>query len=297
MELNEQDLSLRVIGLRDLWSIFTRRLLVMVLAAVLVVGGVFAYNQFLMVPRYESTATLYLVNQKIDEESGTSTYDTFNLALKLANDCNHLINSHSVLDETIQALNLDMTYEQLSECVTVTNPEETRILEVTVQADSPEQAKQIVDKICEVGVQKIEEAMGFEQAKLYEYGVLNVEPCNTTGLVSYFVLGFAAAAAVYLFYLVRFLLDDRLRTEEDIERMLGLSILGDIPNADDPKKGRAYYKGSYGGKGYGRMPNEQDFVEASQPRGQLPVDPLPRSSRPAHIGRSAKNAKSNHAGS
>lgn len=297
MEINEQDLGLRTIGLRDLWGILTRRFLVMLLAAAVVIGGAFAYNQLLLVPRYESTATLYLVNQKIDEDSGTSTYDTFNLALKLANDCNHLINSHSVLDEAIQALSLDMTYEQLYECVTVTNPEETRILEVTVQADSPEQAKQIVDEICVVGVQKIEEAMGFEQAKLYEYGVLNEEPCNEMGLVSYLILGFAAVAAVYLFYLVRFLLDDRLRTEEDVERMLGLSILGDIPNADDPKRGRTYYKGGYGGKGCGQMPSGQEHIEASQPRGQLPVDPLPRSSRPAHVGRSAKNAKSNHTNS
>jgi hypothetical protein len=49
-------------------------------------------------------------------------------------------------------------------------------------------------------------------------------------------------------FLFIFLLDDRIRTEEDIERYLGLSILGDIPNIDDVKNKK---KGYYKYKGYG----------------------------------------------
>ena len=281
MDTTEQDLDLRVISLRDLWGIFTRRFIVMVLAAVLVVGGAFACKQLTFVPRYESTATLYLVNQSAeDSDSSSTTYNNFNLALKLVNDCNHLIKSHSVLDQVIDTLNLSMTYEQLYEAVTVVNPEETRILEVTVEADSPEQAKKIVDEVCGVGTQKIEEAMGFEQAKLYERGVLNSEPSNITSLTTYAILGVLAAVAVYAIFLVRFLLDDRIRTEEDIERFLGLSILGDIPNADNPKKGRGYYKG------YGKTPYGQAPIKAAQPRGKLPVDPVEQVARPANSARS-----------
>lgn len=273
MDITEQDLGLRVISLRDLWEIFTRRFFLMLLAAIVVAGGAFAYKQLTFEPRYESTATLYLVNQSnAEEDSSASTYNNFSLALKLVNDCNHLIKSHSVLDQVISTLGLNMSYEQLYAAISVSNPEETRILEVSAMADSPQKAKQIVDEICEVGVGKIEEAMGFEQAKLYEYGVLNEKPCNTTSLVMYAIMGLLAAVAVYAIFLVRFLLDDRIRTEEDIERFLGLSILGDIPNADNPKKGRGYYKGYYGKKGYGKTPYGQAPVKAAQPRGKLPIE-------------------------
>lgn len=271
METTEQEFDMRVISLRDLWDVFTRRFFIMLLAAVVVVGGAFAYKQLTFIPRYQSTATLYLVNQTAeDSESSTTTYNNFSLALKLVNDCDHLIKSHSVLDPVIDALNLDMSYEQLYKVVTVVNPEDTRILEVTVEADTPEQAKRIVDKVCEVGTQKIEDAMGFEQAKLYEYGVLNEKPSNTTSLTMYAILGLLAAVAVYAIFLIRFLLDDRIRTEEDIERYLGLSVLGDIPNADNPKKGRGYYKGYYGKGGYGKTPYGQAPAKAAQPRGTLP---------------------------
>ena len=294
MDTIEQDLGLRVVSLRDLWTIFVRRFIVMILAAVLVAGGAFAYKQFTFVPLYESTATLYLVSQNsYEEDSSSNTYNNFSLALKLVNDCSHLIKSHSVLDQVIGNLGLDTTYEDLYKTVTVSNPEETRILEVSVEADSPQNAKRIVDEICEIGVAKIEEAMGFEQAKLYEYGVLDEEPCNTTSITMYAILGLLAAVAVYAIFLVRFLVDDRIRTEEDIERFLGLSILGDIPNADNPKKGRAYYKGYYGKKGYGATPYDQAPVKAAQPRGKLPVEPLEKipAVAPAHVARPTANPR------
>ncbi len=275
METTEQDLDMRVINLRDLWEVFRRRFFVMLLAAVVVAGGAYAYKQLTFEPRYESTATLYLVNQNAEEnESSATTYNNFSLALKLVNDCNHLIKSHSVLDQVIATLHLGMSYEQLYGAVSVVNPEETRILEVTVEADTPEEAKRIVDEVCKIGTQKIEEAMGFEQAKLYEYGVLNSKPSNTTGLTTYAILGLLAAVVVYAIFLVRFLLDDRIRTEEDIERYLGLSVLGDIPNADNPKKGRGYYKGRYGKGGYGKTPYGQTPAKAAQPRGNLPAGPV-----------------------
>ena len=52
----------------------------------------------------------------------------------------------------------------------MSNPEDTRILEVTVKADSPKMAKAIVDRICTIGAARIEDAMGFQQVNVYELG-------------------------------------------------------------------------------------------------------------------------------
>lgn len=247
MELEEH---IRVITLKDLWDVFRHRFLLMVLAAIIVMGGMFAFNKITFTPQYDSTATLYILRQSNDGSDPDSYYD-FSLALNLVNDCDHLLKSHAVLDAVIQELNLDMDYEDLYGRVSVANPEETRVLEVTVAADSPEMAKKIVDKVCEKGTVKIDEAMGIKQVNLYEYGVLDPEPSNRTGLLMYLLMGMVAAVFVYSYYLVRFLLDDRIRTDEDIERHLGLSILGEIPNANAKKHGKYGYGGYGYGKGYG----------------------------------------------
>lgn len=255
----DHEMNLRVITLLDLWDIFVKRLWIMVLVAVVAVTGLFAFTQITFVPRYESTATLYILRQ--DEVDGTNgSSDDFSLALKVVNDCNYLLKSHSVLDQVIQSLDLDLSYRALYDGISVVNPSDTRILEVTVEADSPAEAKRIVDEVCMIGTVKIEEAMGFQQVNLYEYGIMNEEPCNQIGIIAYALAAVVSAVLVYGVFLISFLLDDRIRTEEDIETYLHLSILGDIPNADEPKKKRyGYYKQPVYGKNTGRIGKEHKF--------------------------------------
>ncbi len=141
-----------------------------------VVYSVYDYHTY--VPEYSSTATLYVLKQQNDLETTRQDYEEFELEEKLINDCNHLLKSHTVLDEVINNLDLDMSYSKLRDSISVHNPEKSRILEITVTADTPENAKRIVDQVCDVGVTKITEAMGFKQVYLMEYGILNIKPAN-----------------------------------------------------------------------------------------------------------------------
>ena len=242
---DELELSMRIITLKDLWDIFIRHIAIIVAATVLVTGAFIAFDKITFEPQYESTATLYILREDSSKEDDRSS-DDFSLALKVVKDCDHLLKSHSVLDEVISTQGIVMKYEDLRSNVSTSNPSETRILEVTVKSDSPSRAKQLVDSICDVGTVKIEEAMGFQQVNLFEYGILETEPCNKTGITTYLVVAMITAVLAYAVFLLLFLLDDRIHTEEDIERYLGLSILGEIPNDDDAKNkknGYNKYKG------------------------------------------------------
>ncbi len=239
----------KVVTLRELWNLFVQRWWVIFLVAGLCAGGLLALREATYVPRYESTATLYILRQNGEEAGGSnSQYYDFTMALNVVNDCTSLLKSHSVIDHVIAELQLTQGYRELSNSISTSNPDNTRILKVTVEADTAENAKRIVDAICEEGQKKITEAMGFQQVNLYEYGILNPDPCNQTGLSTYILVGIVAAVVAYLIMLITYVTDDRLWTEEDIKRYLGLSVLGDIPNADQVSKKRAYYK--Y--KGYGK---------------------------------------------
>ena len=78
----------------------------MALAAVVAVGGLFIINRVTFVPAYSSTATLYILRQNEATATGNSDSD-FSLALKVVNDCDYLLKSHSILDEVIQERNLN----------------------------------------------------------------------------------------------------------------------------------------------------------------------------------------------
>lgn len=243
----DNQISTKEITLRDLVDIFLKRLWIMALAAAICMAGVFAGTRLFLPSRYESTATLYILRQTEDATSGDASTD-FSLALKVVNDCTYMLKSHTVLDGVISEQGLDMTYEELYDCVTTHNPEDTRILEVTVEAESAQQAKQIVDSICTIGAEHINRAMGFDQVNLFELGVPESEPCNRVGLVALFLLGVAATIVTYGVFLVIYLLDDSIRSEEDVMRYLGLSVLGDIPDANSEDTG-CYGYGAYGQAG------------------------------------------------
>lgn len=238
------------IDLKELWDIFVLRLPVMLLAAVVAVAGFFAFNFVTYEPEYSSTATLYILRQNEDmAENVTDAYNEMTLALRVVNDCTHMLKSRSVVEPVIKELGLEMTYEQLYGKITTNNPEDTRILEVLVQGESPELAKQIVDRLCEIGQDKIAETMGFQQVNLFEYGTLPENPSNQTGLRTYALVGAAAAVLTYAVFVAIYLLDDRIRTDEDVERLLGLSVLADIPDINaNQKKGYGYRYGY----GYGQ---------------------------------------------
>ncbi|MCC8064817.1 MAG: hypothetical protein LIO70_07030, partial [Clostridiales bacterium] len=118
----------------------------------------------------------------------------------------------------------------------------------TVQAETPELAKEIVDVLCEIGQDKITDAMGFQQVHFFETGTLDSEPSNRLSTVSYLLIGMIASVLVYSAFLIAFLLNDRMDTAEDIQQYLGLNVLGEIPNAD-----RAAQKAT----GFGRKRGEQ----------------------------------------
>lgn len=160
------------------------------------------------------------------------------------------------LCEVLDELNLSTSYSELSKSISTSNPTNTRFLQVSVTSTTPAQAKMIVDKLCEIGVEKITGAMGFNQANIFEFGILNENPSNAVGITKYLIAGIAAALVVYFIYIVIFLLDDSIYTGEEIEQVLGVTILGEIPNADDSASGKKkkYGKYGYGRYGYGKQP-------------------------------------------
>lgn len=234
--------STREISLEDLWQIFVQRWGWILVATVIFVTGFFVYNKITFVPRYESTATLYLLRQESKADSPTALVSDFSIGLNVVNDCTHLLKSHLVVDQTIEKLRLDTTYEELSGSISTFSPEESRVMEVSVVADSPEKAQKIVNKLCEIGQEEISKAMGFQQIRLFEYGTMEDKPCNAKGIGTFLRYGLVFAALVYCLFLLLFLLDDKIYTEEEVERYLGLSVLGDIPNVNSNKKKKGYYR-------------------------------------------------------
>ena len=239
---------IRSISAAELLRLFVRRLWALLLAAVLVMGAMSLLYTFVIPPVYESTATLYILKQDGRDSSDEASQD-FSLALSVVNDCTYLLKSHAVVDQVIEDLKLDISYRTMVQSISTENPENTRILEVKVTSDSPDQAKKIVDDLCKVGSANIAKAMGFQQVNIYEYGTTSSVPANHKGPAAYILAGLIAAVLMYSVFVISYIMDDRIRDNDDITQYLGITVFGEIPDASE---GHRHHYGYYGKKyGYG----------------------------------------------
>ena len=237
---------IRKFNLSDCLHILIRKLWLLILAAVLAAGALWGLHRLFTKPQYRSTAVLYVLGQQ-GQRFDAASAENFTLGLDALEDCRYLLQSHAVLDRVIDDLQLPEDYGQLVKSISVGAPENTRVLEVSALADSPEQAQNIVNAICDIGAEKTADTMGAVQIHIYDYGSYSAVPANRLRKSTYLLFGCSAALLLYWILLAAGYDDDRIRSDEDIRRYLEITVLGDIPEASGSRGGRyGYGSGKYG---------------------------------------------------
>lgn len=196
------------ITLAELWEVFKTHILHILLVAALCEVLLFDYSGLILQPQYNSTATLYVLRQK-NADDYVYTPSDFTLALDVVNDCRYMLKSHAVLDGVIRELGLDMSYDELYDCIVTSNPDGTRILEISVKTSSAQESKRIADCVCRIASDRISAAMGMDQVNIYSDGTLEDKPCNSIGFSEYAITGIAAVAVMYGVFLTAHLINSQ----------------------------------------------------------------------------------------
>ena len=179
----------------------------------------FAVSKFVLTPTYESTTVTY-----IDVQMGT----------QLTKDYAELINSRYVLEEVIEKLALAETeYQDLLDKVSVHTPTDTRIVSITVTDTSPRQAMDIANCIREVAGEHIQNVMDIDAVNVVEEANMPTDKAGPSVPKWTLFGGILGVLLVCVAILVHYLLDDTIKTSEDVEKYLGLSTLALIPVAVD----------------------------------------------------------------
>lgn len=225
------------IDLRDIFAILINKLAIIVLAAVLGAAVAFTFTKFLISPVYQARTQVLVKSTSLTTTDQIKVSD-LQSSNYLTKDYMILIKSNPVLDKVIADLGLDMSSSALAGKIHVSSQTDTRILTIAVNDKDPIMAKKIADAVREASKTRIHEVMGMEtvenvdEAKLPESPISPNTKMNT--LIG-FMLGFVIAIAVII---IRFMLDDTIKAQEDVEKYLGLSVLGLIPELEttDSKK-------------------------------------------------------------
>jgi capsular polysaccharide biosynthesis protein len=223
------------ISLKELLETLKKRLLLIVSITLIaaIVSGVVSY--FFLTPIYQAS-TQILVNQKKSEQSLYSTSEV-QTNLQLINTYNVIITSPVILDKVSDELDLNMTALQLKGKITVGSEKDSQVVNLSVQDSNAEVAAQIANKTAEVFKKQIANIMNVDNVSILAKADITenpapIKPRPLLNVAIAIVVGLMAGIGI-AFLLEYF--NNTIKNEQDIEKILGLPILGVIATIDDEK--------------------------------------------------------------
>lgn len=211
--------------LKTLW----KRKFSIVLVALVFAIAAFGYSAFLAKKEYQSTSRIYVVSRQ-NQDNNALTNSDLQAGSYLVKDYREIILSQNVLTQAIEELKLDMTPAELSKKISVSVPTDTRILSITAKDGNPKEAARIANGLRNVAAEKIISVTKVSDVTTLDEAEVPQSP-SSPNIRRNVLLGFIAGAGLMVVLLVVVeVLDDRVKRPEDIEELMGLTLLGVVPD-------------------------------------------------------------------
>lgn len=211
--------------LKTLW----KRKFSIVLVALVFAIAAFGYSAFLAKKEYQSTSRIYVVSRQ-NQDNNALTNSDLQAGSYLVKDYREIILSQNVLSQAIEELKLDMTPAELSKKISVSVPTDTRILSITAKDGNPKEAARIANGLRNVAAEKIIAVTKVSDVTTLDEAEVPQSP-SSPNIRRNVLLGFIAGAGLMVVLLVVVeVLDDRVKRPEDIEELMGLTLLGVVPD-------------------------------------------------------------------
>ncbi|HDI1025932.1 TPA: capsular polysaccharide type 5/8 biosynthesis protein CapA [Staphylococcus aureus] len=188
---------------------------------------------FVLSPKYQAN-TQILVNQTKGDNPQFMAQEVQS-NIQLVNTYKEIVKSPRILDEVSKDLNDKYSPSKLSSMLTITNQENTQLINIQVKSGHKQDSEKIANSFAKVTSKQIPKIMSVDNVSILSKAdgtavkadgtAVKVAPKTVVNLIGAFFLGLVVAL-IYIFFKVIF--DKRIKDEEDVEKELGLPVLGSI---------------------------------------------------------------------
>lgn len=199
-------------------------------SAVIMAAAAYLFCSFFVTPKYESTTKIYVINR---QDSDSLTYSDLQSGSQLTKDYQELVTSRPVLEEVRAELGLNIENERLKRMITVSVPTDTRIVSITAEDTDPYMARAIADTVRISAAEHIANVMNTEAVNVVEEANLPTEISSPKIIRNTAVGGVIGAFISIVIIVMIYMMDDTIKTPDDVEKYLGLSVLSTIPVLDE----------------------------------------------------------------
>jgi capsular polysaccharide biosynthesis protein len=221
----EQEMTL---DLRELYDILQKRwkLIVNVTAIFVVISIILSF--FILTPVYEAKVTVIVGKEEQNSEKRID-YNDIMMYQKLVKTYAGIAKSRTVVEKTINSLSLDTEYDKFLDKLNVTPQPDTQIMDIKFQSKDPKEAMQVANKLTDIFLEESKRIYPTSTIQVMDYAVLPekpVKPKKMLNLAISFVLGIMVSfGAIFVLEYM----DNTIKTENDVERVLELPVIGIIP--------------------------------------------------------------------
>ncbi len=218
---NTEDMQ---IDLLELAGVLWRKLWAIV--ACLVIGAVLAggYTKIMVTPQYTATSMIYILGQT----TSISSVADLQLSSELTADFTIMAKSRPVIQSVIKELDLNMSYEQLVGAVNLENPTDSHILKIHVTNSDPKLAKTISNAMAEAVAENISSVMATDKPSIAEKAITPKAPSSPNLMKNIAMGGIVGAAIAVAIIIMGYMMDDTIKTEDDIKKYLQLNTLATV---------------------------------------------------------------------
>ena len=228
------------IELRQYFEMLRKRWLIVVAIPLIaaLTSGVISF--FIIKPSYQASTTLIVGEKPSDSAKSAAQMLDNNVLManqQLAKTYATIAQSRTVEENVIKDLNLSLKVEQLDKLITINPVKTTEILEIQVANTDPALAASIANTMASEFSKAVIEIKKVDSVSIVDKAVTPdtpVKPNKKLNVLIAFVVGLMAS--VGLVFLLEYL-DNTIKTSNDVETLLGIPVLGVIPNYETGKQG------------------------------------------------------------
>lgn len=226
------------IDIRELIGLLLKRCWIIILCAAIAVGVSGYYSYTRLTDYYQASATIFLGKEATE---GTIDIGTITLNNQLISDYMSLINSRLVAETVVERLELNIPAEAIQYAINAysNNPDAkvlTRMFTISYRNADPLLAANIVNTTCEVVIEKARDIFGVDNAQVVDTALVPRYPIGPDRKKNILIAGLAGAVVGIIIILSIEFLDRTFKKHRDIERLLGLTVLGTIPYIKGEKR-------------------------------------------------------------
>lgn len=213
------------INLQESFTVIKNRLWIVIGITFLAVLFAAIVSYFVLTPTYQSSTQILVTQQQSETELDSSAIQT---NLQLINTYSVIIKSPFILTDVIESLDLDSTPSELYSQINISSEQNSQVVNLTVQDVEHHKAVDIANTTAEVFQEKVVDLMQVDNVKIlspaiYSENPVPVKPNKVFNIAIATVIGLMIGVSTV--FLLEYL-DTTVKTEQDVEELLELPVLG-----------------------------------------------------------------------